>query len=784
MPLKKYTSDKEPVELERTLISLVKKGDIVILALYLLAEFIPALGSWEVMGSQWLYISLLNVFVTIFLFIDKRFINNTFFKSTSFLLYLSFLVISGVSFIVSYNKIESIVTYSRLLTSFIALINIISIIRYDLKILKTLFILIGLFAFFQSCEILFSFFKNTASFSNLDTIIDNIKGNAGHKNILAACLVVKLPFLIYAFHVSSPTKRILFLFSFFLSCFALCILNARSSFMGLIFEILIYLFIQILFFTKERKKLSLLTQPLWVTGTVIFSFFVYQRLITLESKGKIQQKYGSVISRMQTINYTDSGSTGRTIQWNNAINFIEKHPILGGGYGNWKVNTVYYEKTYEPSFIYNGRHVHNDFLEVAADTGILNGLLYLGIFLCLLIYVLLALNSHDSLLSNKITAITLLMALGAYMLEAALNFPLERPGMQILWCFLFAPISLIYLDTRRKKQWQETAFTISGKMIVLLFLFSGFTVYINYEVFRSMQVQLKISDFWISSNSQVLSKTYQTELPFKSEEINPEFPWIPNINELGMPIECIKAQFLFDEGKYNEALKTLNSNRHSDSNIHYSEFLHALIAEKLNQNDSAFFYAKLGFYNRPINIQMYILLHRLAFQRRDSAELRKSFNEFTKHYLWYEFWCIQAQDIYSVTGNPDKSLNVVEEALKQFPPNNELNYLLNFFKGISCFNNRDFPNAINLFKEALKYKDDDLAKQNIALSYFNQQLFPEAILYFTQLINSPSFKDGKLEFYRGLCYFNEGKKDSACIDYNKAKVLGYAVDPSFLKECH
>jgi hypothetical protein len=80
-----------------------------------------------------------------------------------------------------------------------------------------------------------------------------------------------------------------------------------------------------------------------------------------------------------------------------------------------------------------------DFLETTTETGILGGLLYFSIFFISGITLIkIFLKNKDE--TYSLFAIIGLMALGTYILDAALNFPMERPPMQIMFALVLAII--------------------------------------------------------------------------------------------------------------------------------------------------------------------------------------------------------------------------------------------------------------------------------------------------------------------------------------------------------
>ncbi len=750
--------------------------EFVFIVLYALTEFVPSLGAFDVAGSQWLYLSILNGVVLVYFLIQKVNYQGLFFRSVLFFLYLAFLFVSLASFFVAYNVLESIVTYSRLLVCFITLINIYTLISRDTNILKYLFIVLGLTTLLQSVYVLVEFLFNYGIYSSLDDVVYNIKGNTGHKNILAASLVLKIPFLIYTVHASGAKSRIFFLVSVALCFLSVFILNVRSSFLGLFIELLIYSVLMSLYYFKSRKKLNILRTPFLIGIALVISVAVSQLVISMVRNNKTENKYGTVLSRVESIDFSQRGSSGRSLEWSHALDFIKKHPVLGGGYGNWRINNIPYEKYYQPGFIFNGRRVHNDFLQITADTGILGGLIYAGIFICILIYVTRLFKSKDITIENKMVAGAMLLSLSAYLVDATLNFPFERPNMQAVLAIVVAIIvSQYFVFYKKSLQVPMRAGIIWGLLLV-----SGATFYFSYESFKSMCVQKEISSYWIESNTNTWLHKGKDSIPFNAET---EFPWIPNIDEWGLPVTCIKAKFLMDEQKYDKALTILNADKGSNPYTYYPEYLRSMVAEKLNEHDTAYYYAKLAYYNRPANLILFYYLYDIATKRKNTIEMEVAFDSVVKRVFSPVLWHMHIQTFYQVTGNAAWSVNIAERGLKESPTDSLLLYQKYFYTGCGYFKNEDYTNAINAFKQALLLKNYPAVYQNIAFSFFRQHLFSDALPYFTATINTGAFKGGEMEFLRGVCYQNTGKSDSACADFQRAKLLGYIVDSEFLGRC-
>ncbi len=106
-------------------------------------------------------------------------------------------------------------------------------------------------------------------------------------------------------------------------------------------------------------------------------------------------RYGNVVGNLSSIALTNDASSYRFKLWEHAADYILKKPIMGCGYGNWKLASIPYEKEYINDLNVPA-HAHNDFLEHAAELGLPGGLLYLSLYVCLFVFTLQTLRSAAS----------------------------------------------------------------------------------------------------------------------------------------------------------------------------------------------------------------------------------------------------------------------------------------------------------------------------------------------------------------------------------------------------
>ena len=401
----------------------------IYLLLFICTGLIPNYGSLDRIATQWLYLSVLNTIGLIHFLFDTE--NKTRIKSylqfKPFLFLIAFILWGMTSYLYSENQTEvivKIVRWIQLPLSLFILMQFFHIYSKNYFKIISFFVLTVLLA-----ELYFSFstFFQLIKYAPYDFSFANLlKGASGNKNITAASILIKIPFIIYLIsEVSNRLIKFTLASILFSSTYLIFLLSARASIIGL-FLVLSILVINYIYFSIKNKTLIkdisfglILTSML--ASTILFSFN-YRNNNT-----------ASFTNRVSTINTEDTSTQQRLRFYKHSFTQVINNPFIGVGLGNWKIKSIDYDKKDIMGYIVP-YHTHNDFLEIAAELGVIGLILYLLIFIFPLISLIK--NKTEEKLIN-INSIILLLGV-IYFIDANLNFPHARPIMQVPFILILA----------------------------------------------------------------------------------------------------------------------------------------------------------------------------------------------------------------------------------------------------------------------------------------------------------------------------------------------------------
>ena len=740
----------------------------IFVGLYLLVHFIPDLGAYDVMGPQWLYTSCIDFVGIAFIFMHLQHYAEAvhgIFKY-KFTIVFTFLVAwAAISYFYAINPIETLVTGSRLVTTYLVFI-VLSILFYKqpLPVLLTGISVIMAFVLLYDSLVLLNTFSSNLTTMGLDENILALRGNHGNKNVMAASLLIKFPFVLWLIINNKLLGKLLAAFVLVMGVTGLLILNTRSTYVGLIIIAIIFIATTLYFKSKENKK-TILSQIACLIIPIVIGYFIANLFLdTAVQMQDTQGLYGSITKRIGDITLA-SEENSRLRLWENAIDYSINHPLIGCGYGNWKLASIPYE-IYQTKDLMVDYHAHNDFFEMFADLGLLGGISFALLFLLVPI-ITFSIWKNKPLKHLHLASTILFMAVTCYAVDAFLNFPAERPAMQsilaITAALIFIPLSYQQENTKLRTSLMAVFFSLALIVIIP-------SIYLNKLTFDSLKIQ-----------KLIMSELDQAYPEMKTEDVE-KLPAIPDMSSSTLPLKAIVSRYYIRDKKYDEALALLKESDNVNPYLYYNDFLRTTIYFEKNNIDSALICSKKAFYNWPNATEYYKNLIFTASKKKDSIEIEKAFNLIVGHFNTPYTWNNYLLGMYEVKGKADAKLNhMLDSAIKLFPNDGATfrqtkvlfnrwtidanNKTANDYEvdALKAFEQGQYVKAANYFMKAANIDPTNYTHaENIGMCLYNSQKYLDAISYFNKSIALGTSTTGKSEYYIGMSYIACGKKIEAC----------------------
>jgi len=704
-----------------------------------------------------------------------------------FTIVYSFLVIWALlSLIYSINAIETLVCLARLLSTYLIFINL-SILFYK-KQVAGLFNLVAVFVaivlLFDALYVITTFSKNMVDM-NLDQNIGSLTGKNGNKNVMAASLLIKFPFLLFVILHNKLIGKILGLGILFLGIMALFILNTRSTYVGLGLLFVLYITAIVLLNKKQDTK-TIGTQLAYFMLPLVFAFFAANGMLSkaVDMQG-FQGGYGTITKRAGDINVANEQNS-RIKLWKAAIDYSTKNPLFGAGYGNWKLASIPYEKEYTND-LFVPYHCHNDYIEMFADLGVIGGLSFAALFV-LLGYTVLQFWRKSKDKDHKLITAIALMAIACYFIDAFFNFPAERTSMQTMFALsaalLFLPI--YFTDSNNTKQKDFKGYLL---LLIPLLLIIG-AIYVNYQTYTSLKIQ------------KFVMGEINEDPKMALDEVKDAFPEIPNLSTSTLPIKALVARYYLRDKMNDEAMRLLNESDNVNPYLHYNDFIKTAIFSTQGNMDSTSYYAKRAFYNWPRATSYYKNMIFAAAKMKDTAEATKAFKTYIKYRNSGEGWNQYILGLIEINQTPIAVTRaLLDTAISKFPGDSAIFVNTKALLYGNAISNGNLPNYAALGAQAFqkgKYKvaanyylQASVAEptnythfENMGICFYTAKSFEKAIQYFSRAIDFPSANTGKSEFFKAMSYIALGNKVAGCSALQAAKAKNYpGVDVQMDQYC-
>ena len=674
--------------------------------------------------------------------------NNVFFIS-----FLLFSLWSGFTVLFSHNTSEAL----RVMTELLAYLSSIPIISYCIKKDKKNFgFVISTIPILLSIEILFiiiPYLYDTLGSSVINRS-QRYSGFTGNVNIAAFSIVLKLPFVWYFIYKlqKQHLKKIGLIIIYFLGLFSIIIIHqTRGALICVITLISLFLVYQLL---KKNNFRSFLKRAFILVFPLILVFFLNSVLENFTSN------YTSVNSRMSSLQEaSDVSVQSRLRYYKTALESIKDNPITGIGIGNWALEDIKRAPKAIIGYVV-GYHVHNDFLEVAAETGIIGFILFYGIIFWVLFRIL------SQILKNKASQIHIIIFLSitGFLIDSLFNFPFSRPiqMMQLIFCVCLFFSSITFSSIFFNKTTTNTAFS-------LLLLILPINFYGSYKVYTgNVDMYTLLGEYNYGLHDRPLDEV---------EKFQDEFP---NLTGTTLPIKTLKGIYYFKKDSFKIAEKYFREGIKDNPFIKISETYLGFTKFKQREIDSALYYTKDAFYTLPNNPAHYTYYMAALTAKYDTLEMNKAYDIMKSYSPNDEF----VDDVYtlSLAKLLDKveSKSIISRANKNLLESKDDQikgniYVLNFGrekvaeafelheKGLEYFENNDFENAAIYFEKAALINTLEAPYyENAANAYIKIGNNKKAEFFIDFILNEINPNNGKAFYMKAILELDKDNQSKAC----------------------
>ena len=744
-----------------------------LLILYIITGSLSNFGAIDILAPQWIYLGAINIMSCLYFLFTPYALNTAFrplFKTAFIYLYLFYVIWSALSYFYAINPVETLINLPRVGNTFFALFFSYFLI-FNLP--NKFFFISRLFLLFLVAELAayYNDFTSVYTSQGLNTMA--IKGFAGNKNITAASIAFKLPFVLYLLHVlKRPLYRIGLSIILFGGVLSVSLIEARSAILSSLIVLVLFLLFQLYllltkYYSLKVGVLNILLTLLPYTVALLFNLGITK-----------SAKASSLTDTIGKIAFTEESSNGRFQYWGDALDYVIDNPFLSSGLGNWKIASISEGKEHINGYTVP-YHAHNDFIHVFTETGIPGGLTYLSIFACLTLYLFLLLyRKYKAQGILELQYFFLLLPLIVYGIDAGLNFPVARPLMQSSLAIFAGLILGLYLDQKHQGETSQPI-RVSLHKFSLSFILVALVLGISVHI---------ISFKSLTKQGQLLYEFNNAKYNMTRAQLDDISHDFPNLTETAMPIKSMKARYYYLQGNKEEAYQMLDEGAKDNPQIFFSENLKAQFLFQEGKLDSAYVYAKKAFEGLPNNMPHYDMYMKTLVAKRDLTTIDQTFEKMislagNKKIIWTIYIRSLAQT--RSLGDP-YAMDKAASAYQLFPQDETIFSLYRMLtygqkrmveaenlnqQASNLYNNKEFEAAATLFQQA--FDKDPLQHTyslNAGLGYYEAKQYDKALQLFDLALTSKKedTKERALRF-KGLSLYAAGRGSEACAVFLRLK---------------
>ncbi len=637
---------------------------IILISLKVLTLFIALFVNKYVLDfriDQIMILKLSSIFLALFLLTKAITIKEIIFNKNDliFPIFLFILLIS-LSLILSQNKTISFQDYVTLISYFFIFFLVTNYIDSQHQIES----FIKIFFITSSIVSLYTIIQ----YYNIDPYLRNLTSltsTIGLKNWISNYIGMFFP-IAFIFFLIKNNKKNKTIYYFLLSIFYITLMICQSRGIWISISLTLIFAIYIIFrfrlfkiFQENRKWLILLLATILII-TIVYSTDnpLNKSIITVPQRA------------LSTFDENDPSINTRLLIWETTINMIKEKPLLGSGIGTFKMNYLDYQaellknKPYYIKYSVKAGEVHNEYLQMAAEIGIIGLSIFLIIIFMLYKLVWISLNAKIDEL-KKLKLLGMILGISCFLIHSLFAFPLHVPVLGTSFFILFG-LTVTYAKnidySNQFKRKTNNYFKLKLQIIKSNKLKTIFIVFI-------MILFLFLVDIWVL-------KPYIAEIYyFKGIKNYSKKNYVEALNNLEYAVKLNPKN-----GRILNALGTiyLNFNKLNEAEI-------VLKIAKKYRNDPVIYY----------NLGLVYMSEKLY--RNAEYEFKQSIYYMPKYFISY----VELAKLYDIQKDYDKEISIWEKTL-EIEPNISEKPIIIYCIGMA-YNKKQMPDkALEYFLQALQ----------------------------------------------------------------------------------
>lgn len=749
-----------------------------ILFLYALTGSVPYFEAADKIHTQMLYLSILNILSIYYVFSyftkEPTLLLFNYIKKLPVFTFFLFFLWSVLTIIPAINIGESLIQTTYYFQQFISFVIILVFLDYQKKNLHSIIkIIVILVTSIEISATLYPYIEDILTTGQPLYRSLEYRGITGSLNILAFSLLIKLPFL---FYFTIKENRLKFLYVALISLvffviFSITKTRAAALYIFLAYPLIFTLIVIFNYRIQKTKIIQLITKP--------FLIIIFPIILGYSISSYLESQYSdsgpNIEDRISGLVEGDYSSNSRLRYYKHAIASIIEKPLLGVGTGNWELEGTKRDwneiRGYTVPY-----HVHNDYLEITAETGIIGGVLYFFMIFYILFLLLKKTISKIRLNQNYLFDFILLISLSAYLFDALLNFPSARPLQQINLFFILS-ISIIQLNDSIREFKIKNIRAITFFLVFLL----PFSIYSSLRIYSSSLDQKEILGMYNTGITEV------------------DLDWLdsvddtyPSLTTTSVPIRSFKGYFYYKNKLAEESLKLFDEGVKYNPYIYFSEGWKSGALFELGRFDSAQYYAKIAYNKIPNNLLHYGHLSQTYIVLKDSISLKELYeNQPNKETLHNELYLVGMSEIIDKDsdGFALDNFNLLEKSASRWEKQGFYQLSLGYENMIDAarfhklgeysFEKKEYASALDYFTKAASLNPIEIPYQeNLANAYLQLNRNQEAITTINKIEENSVEISNKARYTRSLALISINNLELACKDMQI--LLGSSYIPEYL----